>query len=106
MIFQFNNDLYIQKGGVAMGSNLGPTMAAFAMDLVESKLPFRPMYYRRYVDDIFAIFDSKSDALAYLDILNSVHPNLQFTIETQNSEGSLRFLDVDVSSHDNKFKTC
>ena len=106
MIFQFNNDLYVQKDGVAMGSNLGPTMAAFAMDLVESKLPFRPMYYRRYVDDIFAIFDSKSDALAYLDILNSVHPNLQFTIETQNSEGSLRFLDVDVSSHDNKFKTC
>ena len=105
MIFQFNDTLYMQKDGVAMGSNLGPTLAAFAMDLVETKLPFRPIYFRRYVDDIFAIFNSESDASSYLTLLNSCHSNLQFTMEKQNSEGSLRYLDVDVSIHHNTIKT-
>ena len=54
---------------------------------------------------IFAIFDSDSDASSYLNLLNSCHPNLQFTMERQNSEGSLRFLDVDVSVHLNTLIT-
>ena len=31
------NSLFVQHEGVCMGSILGPTMAAFAMDLIESK---------------------------------------------------------------------
>ena len=52
MLFQFNGNLYTQIDGVAMGSCLGPTLASFAMNLVESRLTFFPKYYKRYVDDI------------------------------------------------------
>ena len=87
-----------------MGSNLGPTLAAFAMDLIESQLPFRPRFYKRYVDDIFAIFDPPSDACDYLTVLNARHPNIQFTMEPE-TNGSLNFLDVNVSRKNNALFT-
>ena len=61
---QFNNNWYIQKGGVAMGSPLAPSMATIFMNECETKLSnyegIKPKFYRRYVDDIFAIFENQS----------------------------------------------
>ena len=54
-------------------------------------------FYRRYVDDIFAVFDKKEDALKFLDYLNSRHPNIKFTKE-ENINGVLPFLDVLISN--------
>ena len=62
--FVFNNILYKQIDGVAMGSPLGPSLAnAFLthheQDWLDScPLEYRPLYYRRYVDDIFVLFKS------------------------------------------------
>ena len=52
------------------------------------------MYYR-YVDDIFAIFDSKNDYDEFLHQFNSLHPSLRFTFEKQVNQ-SLPFLNVQV----------
>ena len=47
-----------------MGSPLGPTLTNAFLDYHEEnwleRCPFeyRPFYYRRYVDDIFALFNS------------------------------------------------
>ena len=103
ILFQFNGKLYTQNDGVAMGSKLAPTLASFAMDLIESKLETQPLYYRRYVDDVFAIFNNHKEAEDYLKYLNSFHDNLQFTMETEKDE-KLRFLDVIVHKGD-KFET-
>ena len=48
------------------------------------------------------LFDSS--ALAYLTVLNSQHPNIQFTMEPENN-GSLNFLDVNVFRHKNTLLT-
>ena len=63
ILFQFNEKLFLQNDGVAMGSKLGPTLASFAMDLIENNFEngnqVLPLFYQRYVDEVYAIFDSK-----------------------------------------------
>ena len=62
--FIFNDVLYKQKDGVAMGSPLGPTMANVFLSFCEIKWleqcakEFKPVLYRRYVNDIFVLFKS------------------------------------------------
>ena len=62
--FIFDETLYKQIDGVAMGSALGPTLAnAFLVYheknwLEHCRVEYRPLYYRRYVDDIFVLFNS------------------------------------------------
>ena len=64
--FIFDNKLYKQIDGVAMGSPLGPTLAnAFLCHyekiwLNECPSQFKPVVYRRYVDDIFFCLNLKN----------------------------------------------
>ena len=59
--FIFDGTLYKQINGVVMGFPLGPTFANAFLVYHEKKwfehcpLEYRPLYYRRYVDDIFAL---------------------------------------------------
>ena len=94
-----------------MGNPLGPTLAnAFLAHhestwLNECPVNFKPLVYRRYVDDTFLIFRCADHIPKFLDYVNSKHPNIEFTSETE-LNGKLAFLDVSVS-HDNHgtFKT-
>ena len=94
--FLFNNDVYNQKDGVAMGSPLGPTLANIFVGFYEEKLfasfPKPPTYFR-YVDDTFVIFDNSCEHELFLHQLNSMHPALQFTTETEENRCP-PFLDV------------
>ena len=56
--FNFVGKIYKQIDGVAMGSPLGPTLAnAFFCFHEQIWLDeFKPVYYRRHVDDIFVLF--------------------------------------------------
>ena len=62
--FMFNDILYKQKDGVAMGSPLGTTIANVFLSFYEMKWleqcpnEFKPVFYRRYIDDIFVLFKS------------------------------------------------
>ena len=63
--FTFNNKFYIQVDGVSMGSLLGPVLAnIFLSQNWPNKCPikFKPSFYRRYVDDIFVLFESSESA--------------------------------------------
>ena len=61
--FMFNNKFYIQVDGVAMGSILGPIMANIFLShheenwLNKCHIEFKPSFYRRYVDNIFVLFE-------------------------------------------------
>ena len=94
--FSFNNVIYRQIDGVAMGSPLGPALANIFVGYYESLLFRRvkkpPMYYR-YVYDTFAIFDSENDSDEFVYQLNSLHPTLRFTFEKEVNP-SLPLLDV------------
>ena len=65
---------------------------------------FKPVYYRRYVDDIFVLFKSQDHLVKFRDYFNKCHPNMSFTFE-QEKNGKLSFLDVEVSHQGNKFVT-
>ena len=58
----FDGKIYKQTDGVAMGSPLGPSLANAFLRFHEQIIwlndypeDYKPVYYRRYVDDIFAL---------------------------------------------------
>ena len=52
-----------------------------------------PLYYKRYVDDTFAIFKDDNQKNSFLNKLNIMHNNLEFTKENA-VNNKLAFLDV------------
>ena len=82
--FSFNNLMYRQTDGVAMGSPLGPLLANVFVGSLEERLFNQsnlPLLYKRYVDDVFAIFSRKDQCYDFLQRLNLLHPSIQFTCE-------------------------
>ena len=95
---------------MAMGSPLGPTFANIFMCSLEENmldncpLSFRPLFYRRYVDDTFLLFRNKDHAADFLDYANGIHRNIRFTIEYENDD-KLPFLDILVFRNNDHFNT-
>jgi hypothetical protein len=110
ILFIFNNKLYTQFEGIAMGNPLGPTMANVFLCyhekrwLDECPIEFKPVYYRRYIDDTFLLFRDNSHISKFLDYLNSKHTNIEFTSEVE-KDCKLNFLDVTVVQDNDKFIT-
>ena len=83
-----------------MGSPLSPVIANFYMEHFETlalaSTPLAPTIWFRYVDDTFTIWSHGEEKLEeFLNHLNSIHRNIQFTMEKE-IEGQLPFLDVMV----------
>ena len=82
--FIFNGHIYQQIDSVAMGSTLGPLFANIFMSFHEKSWlhncpsSFKPLLYRRYVDDFFLLFTSLDHAPLFLSSLNRQHPNIFF----------------------------
>ena len=57
------------------------------------------LFYRRYVDDTFCLFNSDRDTTIFFDYINSRHPNIKFTMEKQVNH-KLPFLDILIDNHD------
>ena len=93
-----------------MGSPLGPTLANAFLCFHEQIWPgecpdkFKPVYYRRYVDDIIALFRSPDHLDKFKNYLNSKHRNIRFTCEKEHNN-SMPFLDVLITRSSNGFKT-
>ena len=105
----YKDKLFQQFDGVAMESPLGPTLANFFLAKMEKKIMSiasanHPLLYLRYVDDIFAVFKTNESCLKFLDILNSQHKNIKFTVK-YGSE-LMCFLDVQIKVKENGCNTC
>ena len=84
-----------------MGGPLGPTLANFFLAHLEKSKMFdscpgkhQPKLYLRYIDDIFAIFDESQSYDIFFNLINSIHNNLEFTVEVATT--TLPFFDVNV----------
>ena len=81
-IFKFQNKFYIQVDGVAMGSPLGPILANIFLSYHEENwlnkcpLELKPSFYRRYVGDIFVLFESPESAHSFCEYMSSKHQNI------------------------------
>lgn len=108
--FLFNNDLYFQLEGVGMGLPLGPTFANTFMCYHEKKWiqdcpsSFKPILYRRYIDDCFVLFNKKENAEHFLDYINNKHSNIKFTSEVE-IENKISFLDIQIERDNDEFVT-
>ena len=82
--FNFDGKIYKQTG-VAMDSLLGPSLANvflyFHQQIWLNDCPedFKPVYHRRYVNDIFALFRLLNHLQKFTNYLNSKHNNIKFT---------------------------
>ncbi|KAG1682668.1 hypothetical protein GQR58_010742 [Nymphon striatum] len=99
--FLFNRKLFRQTEGLGMGLPLGPTMANIFVCFHEENwlencpAQFKPVLYRRYVDDTFLLFKSESHTTQFLNYLNTKHPNIKFTMEKE-SQNNISFLDINI----------
>ena len=84
MYFSFNDQVFRQKEGLPMGSNISAILAILFMDRLEtialsSHLSIRP--YKRYVDDIYLQTTCEDMADQFHSTMNNLHPKLTFEIE-------------------------
>ncbi|KAJ8959003.1 hypothetical protein NQ317_003253 [Molorchus minor] len=88
----------VQYEGTAMGNSLSPFIASLFMSRFETDIKeefkYFPRIWIRYVDDIFAVFDTKITSVdSFISKLKSRSTSVNFTYEIENN-GQLPFLDV------------
>ena len=97
--FDFDGKTFLQKVGTAMGARYAPSyanifMAKFERD-VHKKCFLKPDVFFRFLDDIFIIWNHSKESLdEYIEILNSHHPYIKFTVRCE--EISNDYLDLTV----------
>ena len=109
-IILFDMAFYTHVDGVAIGSPLGPSLAnPFSCHHETKRLndcpeKFKPMFYKRYVDNIFVLFKRPEHVKTFVDYMNSKHKNINFSFETEKDE-KMPFLYVNVFRENGKFVT-
>ena len=94
--FTFQNEPYKQKHGAVMASPISPIVANLYMEHFESRAldtaPTRPSMWYHYVDDTMTKIHECAVS-SFSDHLNSISPNIQFTLEEEKN-GRIPFLDT------------
>ena len=62
---------------------------------------FKPVYYKKYVDDIFVLFKKLEQLLRFVNYMNKRH---KFSFEIK-KDNSFSFLDVKICREKDKFTT-
>ncbi len=105
---QFDGRNFDQIEGTAMGSPFSPILANIYMCKWESQAlgaaPFTPPTWIRYVDDTFVRFPDTGSLEGFFQYINTVHPSIQFTMDSE-IDGAIPFLDVCVSRSADQYVT-
>lgn len=105
--FSYNNKIYKQNRGLAMGNPLSPILADIVLEKLLStqlsELTQQPTFIKKYVDDlIFAIPDSEVENM--YDKFQSFNSSIKFTIEHETSN-TITFLDIRLHRNNGKIIT-
>ena len=106
--FDFNGKTYLQTSGTAMGKRFAPSYAnLFMAEWEREVLPlcsFEPLFYGRFLDDIFMVWTySIEEFWKFFEILNNHHPSVKLTANV--SQKSIDFLDTTVYKGDSISET-
>ena len=105
-IVSFDNKLWRQINGVAMGSPLAADVANAYMAILENKSEINKLtkMYHRYVDDTFVVCESEEKFETLFQCMNSLSTSLKITKENM-EDNKIGFLDVKVCKMDEHFVT-
>ena len=97
--FEFNGKNYLQTHGTAMGTKMAVAFANIFMVEVETEIlnqsAFKPLVWKRYIDDIFSIWNiHKHQVTQFIELANKHHQTIKFTAEI--SYTKITFLDTNV----------
>jgi hypothetical protein len=91
--FEFQNNIYHPKNGVAMGSPISGTIAELMLQHIENQHIKHLIetgnitYYTRYVDDMFIVYNNTKTTIEEIQsYTDRIHKNLKFTITQENSK--------------------
>ncbi|XP_050792228.1 uncharacterized protein LOC127042831 [Gopherus flavomarginatus] len=106
--FKFDDNIYLQISGTAMGTRMAPQYAnIFMADLEQrflSSCPLTPLLYLRYIDDIFIIWTHGKETLEkFHHDFNSFHPTINLSLDQSTRE--VHFLDTTVQISDGHINT-
>jgi hypothetical protein len=109
-VFQFDDVIYKQKFGTAMGTPMAPTIANLFMAGVEDRLQTNSPWsidsncWKRFIDDIVMLwFHGENQLKLFLEWINTIHPTIKFTANYGTT--NIPYLDVGLSINDNKLTT-
>lgn len=99
----FQNNIYLQIEGTAMGTPVATTYANIFLYGIETQiLPTnRPLYYKRYIDDIFAIYSHNTLAERFIHSFNNIVPTITLEAVTINRIGIMLDLSLKLNQDDN-----
>ena len=83
-LFQFNGQLYVQTGGVAMGSPLGLLLANVFMGSIKENLE-REGKMPSFYNDTLTITPDTTSAATFLQVFNNCHSSVRITMETESN---------------------
>lgn len=94
--FQFAELCFQQIQGTAMGAAFSPTVANIFMSVTLRRFlnsqSHKPLVLRRYIEDIFVIWEEEDTLQEFLTNLNDFHPKIKYTHST--STKAVDFLDL------------
>ena len=97
----FNGEIYRQVNGTAMGTPFAVVYACIFLTSLENEVYSnltsyfdKPIFYKRYIDDVFAVFSSDAAATKFITIFNSILPSIHLSSKTSTKEAN--FLDLTI----------
>ena len=93
--FEFNDKNYLQIHGTAMGTKMAVAFANIFMASVETKIisqsKTKPLEWKRYIDDIFSLWNADKEEIEdFIILANRHHLAIKFTAEISNKETKAR----------------
>jgi len=105
-----HNTYWLQTSGTAMGTPLAVTFACIYIGQLEKQIfnapqyiNCLPLYYKRYIDDIFAIFKNKKDMENFHNIFNTLRQG-NIKLITTHTGICVTFMDLNISINNNNIE--
>lgn len=99
----FNNTIYLQLKGTAMGTPTAVVYSNIFLYGIEKRIlhTYLPHYYTRYIDDVFSVFPSDTNANGFIEEFNSFCPSIKFEAVTVGRSGVMLDLELTLNHQAN-----